>query len=45
MIAGLYGFMGATVAMLGVAVGILVNTRKKVDRIEALLESMQQERA
>ena len=40
MTAGIYGFLGAIVAMTGVAVGLLVKLTQKVERIEKLIEEI-----
>lgn len=38
MTARIYGFLGALVAMVGVAVGLLVKVTQRIARIEKLLE-------
>ena len=39
MVAGIYGFLGAIVAMVGVAVGLLVKMNARMERIEELLDT------
>lgn len=43
MIEGLYGLLGVIVAMVGVIMGLLVKLNKKIENIEALLESRKSE--
>lgn len=38
MTAGIYGFLGAIIAMVGVSTGLLGRMTHKLDRLEKLLE-------
>lgn len=38
MTAGIYGFLGAIIAMVGVSTGLLIKLTHKMERIENLLK-------